>query len=155
MMRVVRRLLWMIPVLLVTSLATFMLAKSAPGSPFDRERAAASPEIERVLMAKYHVNDGIWVGYLRYLGLLWEKTPEGEWRRVPGGLITGDFGPSTRYRNHTINDIISQGLPVSMTLGILGFLFAQGIGIPLGFYTAARRGQWPDYAGSVAALVMI
>jgi oligopeptide transport system permease protein len=52
-----------------------------------------------------------------------------------------------------VNDIIVQGLPVSLTLGLLAFLFAQGIGIPLGFITALKRGHWPDYAGSFFALL--
>jgi oligopeptide transport system permease protein len=70
-----------------------------------------------------------------------------------GGLLRGDFGLSTKYRNHTVNDIIKQALPVSLTLGLLAFLFAQGVGIPLGFYTAVKRGQWGDHLGSFFALL--
>jgi len=125
----------------------------APGNPFVQERAPASPEIQRAIEAKYHVDEPWLTQYLRYLGLLWVKHPEGSWHRVEGGLIAGDFGPSFKYRNHTVNDIIGQGLPVSLLLGALAFCFAQGIGIPLGFYTAVRRGQWGDYIGSFFALL--
>jgi oligopeptide transport system permease protein len=134
-----KRLLFAVPLLLVISCLAFLLVRVAPGGPFDRERVPASPEIERNLRAKYHLDEPLWRQYLRYLG----------------GLARGDFGPSLKYRSHTVNDIIAQGLPVSLTLGLLAFAFAQGVGIPLGFYTAVRRGQWGDYAGSLVALLAV
>jgi oligopeptide transport system permease protein len=148
-----RRLAAFIPLLLIISFAGFVLVRIMPGSPFDKERAPASPEIERALRAKYHLDDPIWKQYLRYLGIGWERGEDGELKVFDGGLIRGDFGLSTKYRNHTVNDIIAQALPVSLTLGVLAFLFAQGVGIPLGFYTAVRRGQWGDYIGSFFALL--
>jgi len=150
-----RRLLGIIPLLIIISFAAFLLVRVAPGGPFDKERAPASPEIKRAIEAKYHLNDPQWKQYLRYVGLLWEKQPDGSWKRVEGGLIVGDFGPSFKYRNHTVNDIITQGLPVSMMLGFMAFGFALGVGIPLGFYTAVRRGEWHDYAGSFFAILAI
>jgi oligopeptide transport system permease protein len=134
-----RRLIFLIPTLLIISFLAFALVRVAPGSPFDKERKPASPEIERALKAKYHLDEPLWKQYLRYLA----------------DLSHGDFGPSMKYRNHTVNDIIRQGLPVSMTLGLMAFLFAQGIGIPLGFYTAVRRGKLGDYIGSFFALLAI
>jgi hypothetical protein len=75
--------------------------------------------------------------------------------RYLGDLAHGDFGVSLKYRNHTVNDIIAQGLPVSMLLGALAFGFAMGVGLPVGFFTAARRGRWPDYAGSFLATLAV
>jgi len=135
----IRRLVFAIPLLLVISALAFWLVHIAPGGPFDRERAPASPEIEHNLKAKYHLDEPVWKQYLRYLD----------------GLLHGDFGPSLKYRDHSVNDIIAQGLPVSMTLGSLAFCFALGIGLPLGFFTAARRGRWPDYAGSFLATLAV
>jgi oligopeptide transport system permease protein len=135
----IRRLIFAIPLLLVISALAFWLVRIAPGGPFDRERAPASPEIERNLEAKYHLNEPVWKQYLRYLD----------------GLLHGDFGPSLKYRDHSVNDIIAQGFPVSMTLGSLAFCFALGVGLPLGFFTAARRGRWPDYAGSFLATLAV
>jgi oligopeptide transport system permease protein len=135
----VRRLLFMVPLLLVISFLAFVLVRLAPGGPFDRERIPASPDIERNLRAKYHLDEPVWKQYLRFLG----------------GLGQGDLGPSLRYRNHTVNDIIAQGLPVSMTLGLLAFLFAQAVGIPLGFYAALHRGRWGDWLGSFFAVLAI
>lgn len=135
----IRRILFAIPLLLVISMLAFGLIRLAPGSPFDRERQPASPEIERNLKAKYHLDEPIWKQYARYLG----------------GILQGDFGASLKYRNHSVSDIIVQGLPVSMTLGGLAFCFAMAVGLPLGFYTAARRGSWPDYLGSFLAVLAV
>ena len=134
-----KRLIFAIPLLLVISALAFVLVRLAPGGPFDRERAPASPEIERHLKAKYHLDEPVWKQYSRYLG----------------DLAHGDFGVSLKYRNHTVNDIIAQGLPVSMTLGSLAFCFAMGVGLPLGFFTAARRGRWEDYLGSFLAMLVV
>ena len=134
-----RRMLFAIPLLLVISALAFFLLRLAPGSPFDSERKPASAEIERNLKAKYHLDEPVWKQYGRYLG----------------DLLHGDFGVSLKYRNHSVSDIIAQALPVSMTLGALAFAFAMGVGLPLGFFTAARRGGWPDYAGSFVAVLAV
>ena len=134
-----KRLAMVVPLLLIISFLAFMLVRVAPGGPFDRARAPASPEIERQIQAKYHLDESKWKQYLRFLG----------------DLAHGDFGPSLKYRNHTVNDIIAQALPVSMTLGLLAFGFAMGVGLPLGFFTAARRGHWQDYTGSFLAILMV
>ncbi|HEV2454827.1 MAG TPA: ABC transporter permease [Verrucomicrobiae bacterium] len=134
-----RRLAFALPVVLVVGSIAFFLMHIAPGGPFDRERAPASPEIQRNLLAEYHLDEPVWKQYLRYLG----------------GLAHGDFGPSMKYRNHSVNDIIAQGLPVSMTLGALAFCFAIGTGLPIGFFAAARRGQWVDYLGNFFALLAV
>ena len=134
-----KRAAFSIPLLLMISLLAFVLVRLVPGGPFDRERAPASPEIERQIRAKYHLDEPKWKQYLRFLG----------------DLAHGDLGPSLKYRNHTVNDIIAQALPVSMTLGLLAFGFSMGVGLPLGFITATRRGRWEDYAGSFFALLMV
>ncbi|MEJ0089876.1 MAG: ABC transporter permease [Limisphaerales bacterium] len=135
----IRRILFAIPLLFAISLLAFVLMHLAPGSPFDSERKPASPEIERNLKAKYHYDEPVWKQYMRYLN----------------DLAHGDFGVSLKYRNHTVTDIIAQGLPVSMTLGGLAFCFAMVFGLPAGFLTAARRGGWEDYAGSLLTLLTV
>ena len=134
-----KRLASLIPLLLVISFLAFVLVRLAPGGPFDRERKPASPEIERQLAEKYHLNDSVGKQYLHFLG----------------NLAHGDFGPSLKYRNHTVNDIIVQALPVTMTLGCMAFAFALGVGVPVGYLTAVRRGRWEDYAGSFFAILMV
>jgi len=134
-----KRILFAVPLLLVISALAFALVHLAPGGPFDRERVPASPEIERNLKAKYHLDEPVWKQYARYLG----------------DLAHGDFGVSLKYRNHTVNDIIAQGLPVSITLGGLAFCFAMAVGLPVGFLTAARRGRWEDFVGSFLAILAV
>ncbi len=134
-----KRLLFLPPLLLVISLLAFVLVRLAPGGPFDRERKPASPEIERALLARYHLDEPVWKQYSRFLQ----------------GLARGDFGASLKYRNHTVADIIVQALPVSMTLGLLGFGLALGLGVPAGFYSALRRGRWDDYAASFLTLLAV
>lgn len=134
-----RRLATLVPLLLVISFLAFVLVRVAPGGPFDRERQPASPEIKRALEAKFHLDEPVWKQYLRYFG----------------GLVQGDFGPSLKYRNHSVADIIKQSLPVSMLLGMMAFGFAMGVGIPIGYFTAVRRGHWEDYSGSFFAILMV
>ncbi len=134
-----KRILALVPLLLVISLLAFVLVRVAPGGPFDKERAPASPEVERALKAKYRLDQPLWKQYALYLG----------------DLARGDLGPSMKYRHHSVGDIIKQALPATLMLGCLSFGFALGIGIPLGFMTAARKGQWVDYGGSLLALIGI
>ena len=138
-MYLLRRILFLVPLLLVISLLSFGLLRMAPGGPFDRERAPASEEIERQLRARYHLDESIPRQYLRWLG----------------AAAHGDLGLSLKYRNHSVSGIIRDGLPVSLTLGLLAFGFALGFGVPLGFYSAVRRGAWSDWGGSFLALVFI
>ncbi len=133
----------MLPVLLIVSFIGFVLIRSMPGGPFDSERKPASAEIERNLKAKFHLDEPLWKQYLRYLGVAGGSS----------GLVNGDLGPSLKYRNHTVNDIIKQCLPVSMTLGVMSFCFAMFTGIPLGCYMALRRGEWGDHLGGFIAML--
>ena len=132
-----KRLLFLIPLLLVISFLAFILMRLAPGGPFDSDRAPASPEIERALRAKYHLDKHWLVQYGHFLS----------------GLAKGDLGLSTKYRNHTVNDIIASALPVSMTLGGLAFFFALVVGIPWGVLMAIQRGQWGDYLWGLLSLL--
>lgn len=134
-----KRILFSVPLLLVISFLAFGLVRMAPGGPFDKERKPASPEIERQLKAKYHLDEPLWQQYGRFLA----------------GAVRGDLGPSLKYRNQNVTDIILQGLPVSLALGSMAFVFALAVGIPVGCYTAARKGQWLDNLGSFFSLLAV
>ena len=73
-----RRIAYSVPLLLIISLLSFFLVHMAPGGPFDSERKPASPEIERNIKAKYHLDEPVWKQYGRYLK----------------DLLHGDFGIS-------------------------------------------------------------
>jgi oligopeptide transport system permease protein len=134
-----KRILAIVPLLVLISFLAFVLVRLAPGGPFDKERVSASPEVEKQLRAKYHLDEPVWQQYGRYL---WD-------------LARGDFGPSLKQRNHSVNEILAQALPVSLTLGWCAFVFAIGLGIPLGFYSAAKRGGWEDWFGSFVAILCV
>lgn len=134
-----RRALFLIPVLLIISFLTFVLIRLAPGGPFDKERAPASPEIERNIKKKYNLDKPLLVQYGIYMK----------------NLLHGDMGPSLKYRNHSVNDIIGSALPVSMSLGMVAFAVAIGFGIPAGFVMAARKGTGLDYMGSLVSLLAV
>lgn len=138
-MALVRRILFLIPLLLAISFFAFVLVRLAPGGPFDKERRPASPEIERALQARYHLDEPVWKQYGRFLA----------------GVAQGDLGPSLKYRTHGVTDIIAQALPVSLALGLSAFVFANGIGIPLGIWTAVRRGRWQDHLGGTLSLLAV
>ncbi len=138
-MHFIRRVLLLIPLLLLISFLAFILVRVAPGGPFDRERKAPSPEVEKRLQARYHLDEPVWKQYGRYLG----------------ALLRGDLGPSLKQRSYSVNEIIAQGLPISLALGGMAFLFALGVGIPLGFYGAVRKGHWDEYAGSFFTLLLV
>jgi oligopeptide transport system permease protein len=128
----------LIPVMLwVVATLGFFLLRAVPGGPFDRERAAASREVEAALKARYHWDEPLWRQYLRYLG----------------NLARGDLGPSLKYRNHSVNDLLGQTVPVSLSLGALAFGVAMGLGIPIGAVAALGRYRWADRAVSLLTLV--
>jgi oligopeptide transport system permease protein len=145
-----KRLLLLVPLLLIISFLAFVLVHATPGGPFDRERKPASPEVERAIKARYHLDEPVLKQYLRYLGLVWEKDPSGHWHHADAS-----FNVSLKYRNHSITDIVAQALPVSLALGLLGFGFALGVGLPAGFFAAVRRGHWEDYASSLLAILAV
>ncbi|HVZ65727.1 MAG TPA: ABC transporter permease subunit [Lacunisphaera sp.] len=130
---VVRRLLQAVPVLFVIITATFFMVRFVPGGPFTSEKAIP-PEILRNLEAHYGLDQPLWRQYVSYLG----------------HVARGDLGPSFKYANRSVNEIIGQKLPVSLELGSWSLLVALLTGIPLGVLAASRRNTWLDHlAGTV------
>ena len=134
-----KRLAGMVPILLVILLITFAMVRIAPGGPFDRDRKLP-PAIERNLNAKFNLDLPVWKQFA-----LW----------VRDIVFHLDLGPSTKYRNRTVNEIIVQTLPVSMTIGGIAFCLASMSGIALGGFAAARRNTAADYLSMVTAMVAI
>ena len=122
-----RRLLGAIPTLFVVVTATFFLMRLAPGGPFDQEQTL-TPEIQANLEAAYGLDQPVWVQYGRYLQ----------------GLVHGDFGPSFKYRDFTVTELIRDGLPVSLTLGLCALALAIAVGVALGIFAALRHNSVGD-----------
>lgn len=133
---IVRRLLWMIPVLLFISLVTFGLLRSVPGGPFDREKPLP-PEVVANLEHYYGLDKPLARQYLDYVG------------RIATRL---DFGPSYSSRSRTVNDIFHDHLAVSAQLGLWALLLAVGLGVPLGILAALKQNTIWDYMGMTVAV---
>ena len=146
---IVRRVLWIIPVLLVVSFLTFSLMKATPGGPWDREKEL-SPRQIAILNAKYGLDDPFVVQYIRWL-VGWPDDDGGFQR----GLILGDLGPSYRYPDRTVNDIVSDGILTTMQLGVMAFILAVVVGIPLGVIAALRQNGIPDYIATFISVLGI
>ncbi|PWW33603.1 oligopeptide ABC transporter permease OppB [Chromohalobacter israelensis] len=133
-----KRLLMAVPTLLIVITISFFLMRIAPGGPFDGERQLP-PEIEANLKAAYHLDEPLPQQYLRYMG----------------NLLQGDFGPSFKYKDFSVTELIAQGFPVSLEIGGLAILLALLVGLPLGVIAALRRNSGLDYAVMGAALAGI
>jgi oligopeptide transport system permease protein len=135
---IANRLLQTIPVLFIIVTATFFMIRFVPGGPFTAEKAV-TPEIMRNIEAHYGLDKPLHQQYLKYLG----------------DLFRGDFGPSFKYHNRTVNEIIAAKLPVSIELGLLSLSIALLLGLSAGVLAAVKRNTWIDYAASSIAMVGI
>lgn len=136
---ILKRIAGMLPVLLVILLLTFAMVRLAPGGPFDRDRKLP-PAIEKNIRAKFNLDLPVWKQFA-----YWMKDV----------VLRFDLGPSTKYRNRGVNEIIAQTLPVSMTVGGIAFCLASAAGIALGSYAAVRRNSAADHACMMASMVAI
>lgn len=125
---ILRRILAIIPTLWVIATLTFFLIRVAPGGPFDTDKQIPE-EILRNIEAKYHLDEPLVSQYLRYLGM----------------LAQGDLGPSYRYLNRSVNEIIFDTFPVSAQVGLLGLLYALFIGVMAGLLAASKPNSMRDY----------
>jgi ABC-type dipeptide/oligopeptide/nickel transport system permease component len=161
---IIRRLLYMLVVLLVVSGITFILMHAVPGGPFDREKKLP-PEIQANKEKYYHLDDPLYVQFFSYLSRVTIPqitTSAPSLRTDDDYLINvkfGDywlkwmnFGPSYVSRNRTVNDIFREQLPVSFQLGMFALIIAVVIGMPLGIMSALNHNKWPDYLGMGVAI---
>jgi len=140
-----RRLLWLfITTWLVVTISFFMM-RAVPGGPFDQDRAVHAA-VARNLDARYHLDWPAWRQYLHYVGPLNLDSQGlfGDRSRILGGLVTGDLGPSFRYRDYDVNEIIAQSLPISALLGLFALLWALTLGLAGGALSAWHAGRWLD-----------
>ena len=134
----VRRLVALAAVLFCVVTITFFLIRISPGGPFDAERKIP-PAIEKALLAKYKLDGPLWQQYTSYLG----------------DLLRGDLRDSTKYRNRSVAEILTQTLPITMALGACAFALAVAGGIFLGVAAAAGHGTWKDTFAMFLALAAI
>jgi oligopeptide transport system permease protein len=133
-----KRLLIAIPTLFAIITASFFLIHQAKGGPFDEEQALP-PEIRANLEAAYGLDQPLWRQYGRYLQ----------------GVLHGDFGPSFKYKDFSVTELIAEGFPVSAALGLLAMLLALAVGVPAGIFAALQHRRWLDYLTMTVSIVGI
>jgi len=124
----IRRVLWVVPVLLFISLITFVLMHSVPGGPWDRDKQLA-PQVVENLNRRYGLDKPLWDQYVNFVT----------------SAAQGDLGVSFIYQDRKVTDVILEGLPITATLAAAAILVAVLIGIPLGVLAALRQNSWVDY----------
>jgi oligopeptide transport system permease protein len=134
----VRRLMISVPTLLIIITIAFFMMRVAPGGPFDQERALP-PEIERNMLAAYNLNAPLVVQYWDYLK----------------GVVQGDFGPSFKYQDFSVAELLWSGFPASLRVGGIAIALAVVIGITLGTIAALRQNSGIDYAVMATAMTGI
>jgi oligopeptide transport system permease protein len=117
-----RRLVGLVPTLFILVTLSFFIIRLAPGGPFDQEQAV-SAVVRANLDAAYGLDQPLLVQYGRYLG----------------GLARGDLGPSLRFKDFRVAELIATGLPLSLTIGLFAATLAFLLGVPLGVYAARRQ----------------
>jgi len=132
------RLVGAIPTLFIIVTLAFFLIRLAPGGPFDSERPVP-PQIAENLNQAYHLDEPLPLQYGRYV-----------WN-----LLHGDFGPSFKYHDYSVTELIRSGFPVSLRIGGLAILLALFIGVLLGALAALRQNSWLDYGVMSVAMTGI
>lgn len=125
---VVQRLVVAIPTLFVVITVAFFMMRAAPGNPFATDRKLP-PAIEKNIAAKYHFDRPLYVQYAEYVG----------------GVLHGDLGPSLKYRDKTVLDIIGQNWIVSFKIGMAAFALMVILGVSLGVIAALRQNGPADH----------
>ncbi len=133
---IARRLIWLVAVLFVISFITFSLMHLVPGGPWDSEKELA-PQVIENLNKKYGLDKPFIVQFGNYML----------------GVVHGDLGVSYMYQDRGVTQILLQGLPKTATLGIIAFVLAIVIGIPLGMLAALRQNSALDYVSVLFATV--
>ena len=133
-----RRIAIAVPVLLVVITLTFLMVHSAPGGPFDEEKAV-SEEVLAKLNERYNLDKPLFDQYFDYLS----------------GVVIGDFGPSFRYPGRSVTELISIGLPITFELALYSILFALSFGLLAGILGALRPNTYLDYVPMSTAMIGI
>lgn len=131
-------MLWIIPVLFTVSIITFFLMHAVPGGPWDRDKRLPQATVDR-LNAKYGLDDPVYVQYIT-----WATK-----------FIQGDLGPSYRYTDRTVNEIVADGFWTTVQLGVMAFILAVVVGIPLGIFAALGHNRGPDYLATSVSIIGI
>lgn len=150
-----RRILWVIPVIIAVSAVTFFLMYRAPGGPWDREKTLP-PATVKALDQKFGLDRPLWVNpaavaELRAEGVtnpitLGTAFIDSRFLNYMTGVFRFDLGPSYASKGaESVQELIARKFPVSLRLGIVAIIFSVIVGVPLGVIAALRQNSWVDY----------
>ena len=130
LIHIFRRMLLMIPVFVIVSFGTFMLARYAPGDPvLVRAGPRADPEVVERIRHELGLDKPVIIQYVDYMG----------------GFVTGDLGESiSKYPGTPVAELIFPRMFISAQLGGMGLFLVFFIGIAVGILAALKRGKWLD-----------
>ncbi len=147
-----KRLLWMLPTLLVITVACYGMMRLAPGDPVKTSilggggggeeggvgtRKPGESAAAREFRRRFYLDRPWYVGYWHWLA--------GDRERGRGGVIHGDFGDSIVLSLGTpVWKVISEKLPPTIKLNLWSFLLVYLVSISFGLYSAVRKGSWAD-----------
>lgn len=167
---IVRRLLQLPIIVLVIYTLTLLLAWSIPGNPLENpEGRQPKPEVVEAMKRQYNLDSfgrfywsylanatGVQYASDRLSGKMARERAQAEAEgQAPPRRYLLDFGPSLQYEDWTVNEIIRDSLPVSITLGAIAILFALGVGVFAGIAGAVRPNSLVDLGTLVVALIGI
>ena len=132
---IIKRLIIAIPTLIIIIAFVFGLMRVAPGGPFTNERALP-PEIEQKINEAYDLDKPL----IQQFGIYLSK------------IAKGDLGPSYKYKDFTVNELILSGFPISLTLGVSAIVISLFLGSLLGIIAAVKRNTIIDYAVIIECL---
>ena len=135
---ILRRFLAALPVLLVVITVTFFMVHSAPGGPFDADKAVSKEVLEQ-LNSRYNLNEPVWKQYFIYLS----------------NVVQGDFGPSFRYPSRSVTELILTGLPITFELALYSIIFAVFLGVSAGLISGLKPNTSYDYIPMTIAMAGI
>jgi len=154
----IRRLLLVVPTLILLSLIVFFPIRYLPGDVIQLMTAEHETSFYQAGMTHEDAVEQIkkdlgldvpvYVQYGRWLGVI----PDGEGRFY--GLLQGHLGDSLWSRRPAAEEIFPR-IPVTLELGILALIIAQLIALPVGVYSAIRQDTWGDYIGRSIAIICI
>jgi ABC-type dipeptide/oligopeptide/nickel transport system permease component len=133
---IVRRVLALIPTLLLIYSLTFFLMHSTPGGPWDTGEKPIPADVQERLKAAYGLDKPLWQQYTDFLSK----------------AVRGDLGPSYTQRSRSVTDIIRETFPVSLQLAAVATAIATIVGIPLGILGAVRHNRPVDYLATFVAV---
>jgi len=134
----IKKLSYLLFSLFVVATLTFFLMHAIPGDPFTQDKAIPE-EILQAMFKHYGLDQPLYIQYIDYIK----------------GLLSFDLGPSFKYQGRTVNEIIAEGFPVSLCLGVEALVFSVIAGITLGSIASFKYLKWQDHLTMTIAVLGI